>query len=1273
MKLSRFSSDWIAAILIGAGIVAGPGHAAAQRPLGIDVSSYQGDISWSEVNGAGISFAWAKATEGTFYIDPDFTQNEANAKANGVFIGAYHFAHPELDSADDEAAYFWNEAKNYIKGGGVYLVPMLDLEETSGGSTYMSDWVNEWCQDVVNYAKADGVTANPVVYTTGSIASDYLDSSVTQWPLWIADPNGENPETGGPTVSIGSWPTWTFWQYTWTGSVSGVGTCDEDVINGDATTLSYFVIGNAAPPSNIYYWDNNGGGGWSTGVAHWSTSSSGGSAIDWTDRKYAYFSAGSLLEGTGDITIGAAGLDTTGITIAQGTLSFNESQINLDSGPDKPNYCLINVASGLTATFNCTIGQNGTVGLYLDKGGGEVDLTAANGYNGSTYLADGTLGIGNNSALGGGAINFEGGSIKSTSSTARTVNNFVTLSQNTTFGGTGNLTFTGTVDDGGLSKTFTVNSGIAVEFDGVIQDGGADAGAVNTKSGAGTLVFTGANTYNKPTVLSAGTMAVGNNSALGVGAINFEGAAIQSAGSAAYTLGNAVTLSQNTTFGAPGTGNLTFNGAMNDGGASKTFTVNGITATFNGVISDGGADAGAVNTLAGDGTLVFTGANTYNKPTVISSGTMAVGNNSALGVGTINFGGGAIQSAGSAACTLANPITLSDDTTFGAPGTGNLTFNGAMDDGGSSKTFTVNGITATFNGVISDGGADAGAVNTLAGDGTLVFTGANTYNKPTVINSGTMAVGNNSALGVGTINFGGGAIQSAGSAACTLANAVTLSQNTTFGAPGTGNLTFSGPVDLGGAAKTCTVNGITLTFSGVISDTGGPSNPFMLTGGGTMVLSGVNTYVHITTVTSGTLDGNVSGSIPGNVTVNGGTLELGSASAMSAGATLTLASSPGAGAVNLNFAGTQTISALNFGSTSMAQGTWGASGAAHNNAAFTGGGLLNITSGGTSQTITFPNPGTQTYGVSPITLGASAPGGTVNYTVTSGPATVSGNQLTITGAGSVTVAANQAGNNTVNAAPQVSQTFTVNQANPNVTAWPTASAINYGQTLASSTLSGGAATPSGSFAFTTPSTSPAAGTAPQSVTYTPTDLTDYTTATSTVSVTVNQAALGVTANPQSKTYGTLLTFGSGSTNFTSSGLQNSETIGSVTLAVSGNGGATNAPVGTYIITPSAATGGTFLAGNYNITYNTNTLTVTLPSNTIPVTVTSVALLGNRTVQMNFAGTPGYVYLIEAATSLTSPIDWMTLSTNAADTNGFFNFIDVNAANFDELFYRTAAQ
>lgn len=98
----------------------------------------------------------------------------------------------------------------------------------------------------------------------------------------------------------------------------------------------------------------------------------------------------------------------------------------------------------------------------------------------------------------------------------------------------------------------------------------------------------------------------------------------------------------------------------------------------------------------------------------------------------------------------------------------------------------------------------------------------------------------------------------------------------------------------------------------------------------------------------------------------------------------------------------------------------------------------------------------------------------------------------------------------LNTSPAVSITapstsFSVGVGTPQVTTWPTATAITYGQTLASSTLTGGVASVPGSFVFTNPASVPSGGTAPQSVTFTPTNPTGYSTVTGTVNVTVNQA------------------------------------------------------------------------------------------------------------------------------------------------------------------------
>ena len=59
--------------------------------------------------------------------------------------------------------------------------------------------------------------------------------------------------------------------------------------------------------------------------------------------------------------------------------------------------------------------------------------------------------------------------------------------------------------------------------------------------------------------------------------------------------------------------------------------------------------------------------------------------------------------------------------------------------------------------------------------------------------------------------------------------------------------------------------------------------------------------------------------------------------------------------------------------------------------------------------------------------------------------------------------------------------------------------------------------------------------------------------------------------------------------------------------------------------------------------------------------------------MNFSGTPGYVYYIEGATNLISPIPWVVLSTNPADSNGLFNFTDSDSTNHGARYYQTQAE
>ncbi len=119
------------------------------------------------------------------------------------------------------------------------------------------------------------------------------------------------------------------------------------------------------------------------------------------------------------------------------------------------------------------------------------------------------------------------------------------------------------------------------------------------------------------------------------------------------------------------------------------------------------------------------------------------------------------------------------------------------------------------------------------------------------------------------------------------------------------------------------------------------------------------------------------------------------------------------------------------------------------------------------------------------------------------------------------------GDSNYNTATSSNLTQTVNQASSSITTNPTASAITYGQALSASTLSGGVGSPAGgTFSWTSPTTIPQAGTPTESITYTPTNTTDYSPATGSISVTVNKATptatLGSSPNPSS--YGTSVTF-----------------------------------------------------------------------------------------------------------------------------------------------------
>ena len=238
----------------------GADRAMAQRALGVDVSNYQGsDIDWSSVKGSGISFAWALATDGSGFTDGDFAGDMNNGKSAGVFMGAYHFAQPNSDTPSADADYFWSVAGAYIKADGQSLMPMLDMEVFSGytGASSYSDWANQWCNDVVSEAAAANVKVKPVIYMS-SCDTSYFNSDISSWIPDIANYNpvddGETAQDGSPWDDSGCTPNeiwgsgvWSVWQYSSSGSVSGIsGGVDVDVFNGTEPQLASTMLATCA-------------------------------------------------------------------------------------------------------------------------------------------------------------------------------------------------------------------------------------------------------------------------------------------------------------------------------------------------------------------------------------------------------------------------------------------------------------------------------------------------------------------------------------------------------------------------------------------------------------------------------------------------------------------------------------------------------------------------------------------------------------------------------------------------------------------------------------------------------------------------------------------------------------------------------------------------------------------------------------------------------------------------------------------------------------------
>jgi GH25 family lysozyme M1 (1,4-beta-N-acetylmuramidase) len=226
---------WGVTYVYGAtGLFAAPGSLPAPTPTptptpaplpnpnfseGIDVSHWQNVIDWPMVRAAGKRFAYIKASESTDFVDWMYATNKAQAKAAGLYVGAYHFAGPDATPGDAVA-----EADHFVATAALgpgELLPVLDLEKTGGLSTLdLQAWVAAYLDRVYQLTGVRGV-----IYVSPSFWTNYMGDAT--WfatngyrVLWIA----HWTTSAEPIVPAGGWGGngWTFWQYTSDGTVPGI-------------------------------------------------------------------------------------------------------------------------------------------------------------------------------------------------------------------------------------------------------------------------------------------------------------------------------------------------------------------------------------------------------------------------------------------------------------------------------------------------------------------------------------------------------------------------------------------------------------------------------------------------------------------------------------------------------------------------------------------------------------------------------------------------------------------------------------------------------------------------------------------------------------------------------------------------------------------------------------------------------------------------------------------------------------------------------------------
>jgi fibronectin-binding autotransporter adhesin len=520
-------------------------------------------------------------------------------------------------------------------------------------------------------------------------------------------------------------------------------------------------------------------------------------------------------------------------TGAAGTSIFTTgSNWSGNTAPATGNVAQFNgtAAGNLSLTFGAAVG--GANGLLLDITSGQTSsLTINNSTAGSLAfrLLTGTSSI----ASGAGAFTL------GASGTANPV--AFTLGA-----GTGTTQY---VLQNSSANTATIGQNVSV-----VRGGG---------SGQRDLILSGTGAWSVQGSLG------GSNTDI---ALFVSGAAVTLSGSNSYALGTNVSagsliLSGSGTLGATTNALAVSGGLLDLGSTSQTV---GVTTLTGGTISNGTLTPSSVAAQAGTVSAVLAGSGGFTKSTagtVTLTGSNTLSGAVAVQEGSLVLAGGANRLPVAAAVTLGTGSTTGKLVLGNAAGRSNQTLASVTASGlggsvvGGNATASVLTLspasgTVTFGGSLGGAGANENSLSlTKDGAGVLVLTGNSSFTGGADVSRGTIELGNDAALGAGTVtilnNANAKRLRAMDSTSRTIANVVSLGGDLRLGGAGTGTLIFTGSWNGGSIAKLLTIDS-TVELRGNISKT---TTALTKDGVGTLLLSGTaSAFANTLAVTAGAVD-----------------------------------------------------------------------------------------------------------------------------------------------------------------------------------------------------------------------------------------------------------------------------------------------------------------------------------------------------------------------------------------------------------------------------------